>query len=492
MCRLVSGSLLLVVLSAYSVFGQREFPSNFKFGTASASYQIEGFNTADGKGPSIWDDFVKIPGKIADGSSGDHGPDSYVYYKDDVQLIKAAGFQFYRFSISWTRIMPDGTPASLNEAGLLYYDNLIDELLANGIEPIVTMYHWDMPSRIHDLGGLTTPLFPLYFEQYAKVLFERYGDRVKTWITFNEPNIYCNMGYSTGDMAPGLNVTGGEYYCIYHSQLAHARAYHLYKDQFYATQQGRVGMTFMCYGFFPKDPSNPVDVAAVERAYQFNLGVYAQPIMLGGFPDIVREYVDRFSEEEGQAWSRLPEYDQETMEYVRGTFDFMGLNYYTSYLVSGAQEGLRKLPKIDDDVRASLSTDPTWVRGGTFWMHCVPEGLRDLLLWIKDNYNGVETLITENGWGDNGGLDDGDRVEYLRQHFNAVLDAIGGGANVTAHTTWSVVDVFEWASGYTVTFGIHHVDPETKLRTPKKSVGFLKELTATRTVPLKVPSEKFP
>lgn len=435
---------------------------------------------------------MKVSGKIADGSSGDDGPDSYIHYKEDVQLIKAAGLDFYRFSISWPRVMSDGTLPSKNEAGLQYYDDLINELLANGIEPVVTMYHWDMPSRIHDLGGLTSPLFPLYFEQYAKVLFERFGDRVKTWITFNEPNIYCNNGYVTAAMAPGINVTGGEYYCIYYTQLAHARAYHLYKEEFYEKQLGRVGITFMCYGFYPKDPSNVFDVAAVERAYEFNLGVYAQPIMIGGFPDIVRENVDRFSEEEGQAWSRLPEYDQETREYVKGTYDFMGLNYYTSYLVEGAPAELSTNANILDDPRMNLSFDSSWVRGATFWMYCVPEGLRDLLLWIKDRYNGAETLITENGWADTGELDDGDRVEYLRQHLNAVLEAIEGGAHVTAHTTWSVIDVFEWGSGYTVGFGIHKFDPVTKERTPKKSVSFLQELTTTRRVPDKVPSPKFP
>lgn len=472
--------------------GQAQFPEHFKFGTASAAYQIESFNSADGKGPSIWDDFVKVPGSIADGSSGDDGPDSYLNYKEDVQLIKNAGLQFYRFSISWPRVMADGTLPSKNEAGLEYYDNLINELIANGIEPVVTMYHWDLPSRIHDLGGLTSPLFPLYFEQYAKVLFERYGDRVKRWITFNEPNIYCNTGYNTGLMAPGKQVTGGEYYCIYYTQLAHARAYHLYKEHFAPTQQGRVGMTFMCYGFFPKDPNNLFDVAAVERAYEFYLGVYAQPIMKGGFPEIVKDYVDKFSKEEGQAWSRLPEYDLETLEYVKGTFDFMGLNYYTSFLVEEAPEGLSKNPNIDDDARLGLSFDPSSVKASTSWLYCAPDGLRDLLLWIKDRYDGVETIITENGWADNGELDDGDRVEYLRLHLNAVLEAIDAGANVSAYTAWSVTDVFEWDSGYTVTFGIHKVDPVTKARTPKKSVSFLKEVVSSKRVPAKVPSEKFP
>lgn len=427
-----------------------------------------------------------------DGSSGDDGPDSYIHYKEDVQLMKNAGFQFYRFSISWTRIMPDGTLPSLNEAGLQYYDNLINELIANGIEPIVTMYHWDLPSRINDLGGLTSPLFPLYFEQYAKVLFERYGDRVKQWITFNEPSIYCNLGYVAQAMAPGYNVTGGEYYCIFHSQIAHARAYHLYKDQFYAAQQGRIGMTFLCFGYYPKDPTNPDDLAGVERAYEFDLGVMAKPIMIGGFPDIVKEYVDQFSKEEGQAWSRLPVYDQETLDYVKGTYDFIGLNYYTSFLVEGAPVNPSRRPNILDDVRINLSQDPSWPKASTEWFTCVPEGLRDTLLWIKDKYNGAETVITENGWVDNGELEDVDRIEYYRLHLNAVLEAMDAGANVTAFTTWSVVDVFEWAAGFTTHFGLHAVDRVTKKRTPKKSIEFVKELIATRRIPDKVATVNFP
>lgn len=434
---------------------------------------------------------MKIPGKVVDGSSGDDGPDSYFHYKEDVRLIREAGMQFYRFSISWPRVMSDGTVPSKNEAGLQYYDDLINELIANGIEPIVTMYHWDMPSRIQDLGGLASSMFPLYFEQYAKVLFERYGDRVKQWITFNEPNIYCTLGYVNGVFPPGYSVAGGEYYCIYHTQLAHAKAYHLYNDRFRATQRGRVGITFMSYGFFPKDPANPEDVAATERAIQFHLGVYAQPIMLGGFPSIVKESVDRFSLEEGRAWSRLPEYDEETRNYVKGSYDFFGLNYYTSQLVE-ATTTPSKNPNIVDDPRVNYSVDPSWVRGSPEWLYCAPNGLKMLLLWINEKYNGVEIMVTENGWADESALDDGDRVEYLRQHLNAVLEAIDEGANVSAHTTWSVLDVFEWTAGYSINFGIHSVDPVTKARTAKKSVNFLKELTSTRTLPLKVPTVLFP
>lgn len=473
-----------------SVYGQ-QFPETFKFGAASAAYQIEGYNSADGKGPSIWDDWTKIPGKIADASSGDDGPDSYVHFARDVEILKNSGVDFYRFSISWSRIMPDGTLPSLNQAGIDYYSNLIDLLMENGIEPMVTMYHWDLPSRIHDLGGFTTSLFPLYFEQYAKVLFEHFGDRVKNWITFNEPSEFCVRGYGTGGWPPGFMTPGAEYYCIYYMQIAHAKAYHLYKKFFFESQQGRVGITFYSINVFPKDPQNPADVEAAERTQMFYLGVYAHPIFIGGFPDVVRESVDRFSSEEGHAWSRLPEYDEETLEYVKGTSDFFGLNYYTSRLAEATETPSTK-PLLYDDARVLLTTDPSWPQANSDWLYTAPSGLTNLLLWIKNTYNGVETIITENGWSDAGEQEDDNRVEYLRLHLQAILDAMEEGANVIGHTTWSIIDNFEWSMGYTEKFGIHSFDPVTKVRTAKKSVAFLKQVCETHVLPDRVPTELFP
>lgn len=388
--------------------------------------------------------------------------------------------------------MSDGTLPSLNEPGLQYYDNLINELIANDIEPLVTMYHWDLPSRIHDLGGFTSPLFPLYFEQYAIVLFQRYGDRVKQWITFNEPSEFCVRGYATGAWPPGFTVTGGEYYCIYYMQLAHARAYHAYKDKFFATQNGRVGITFYSTFSLAKDPSKQADVEAAEIAQQFQLGVYAHAIFLGGFPEVVKQHIDTFSKEEGQSWSRLPEYDQETLEYVKGTSDFFGLNYYTSRLVEATNTYPNPRPNIVDDPRVLYSYDASWPHAKSEWLYSVPSGLTQLLSWISNAYGQPEIIITENGWSDDGELEDGNRVEYLRLHLNAILDAIDAGVNVSGHTTWSIIDNFEWHMGYTEKFGVHSFDKVTKVRTAKKSVAFLKQVTETRTLPDKVPTELFP
>lgn len=467
----------------------RKFPDGFKFGGASAAYQVEGQSTADGKGPSVWDDFTKGGGRIADGSSGDDGPDSYVHYKDDVKLLKDIGVNFYRFSISWPRVMSDGTKASINEAGLKYYDNLIDELLANGIEPVVTMYHWDLPSRIQDLGGFVNPLFPKYFEQYAIVLFERYGDRVKEWITFNEPSEFCPNGYSNNVWAPGISVIGGEYYCAHHMLLAHATTYHRYKTSYFATQKGRIGISLNSGFNYPKDETLARDRDAAHAAFQFQFGIYGHPLFLGDYPPVVRANVDKFSAEQGYPWSRLPVMDQATINFVKGTVDFLGLNYYTSRITSF--QDTNTYPIIYDDSRSHSEADPSWPRAKSTWLYSYPKGLRDILVWIKENYNGVETIITENGWSDDGGLEDNDRIEYLRSHMDAVLDAIDAGANVSGHTTWCAVDNFEWLMGFTEKFGIHNFDKTTKARTPKKSVEFLKKVVVERTLPEKVPTDLF-
>lgn len=470
---------------------KKKFPASFKFGGASAAYQIEGYSTADGKGPSIWDDFTEQPGRIADGSSGDDGPDSYVHYKQDVKILKDMGMQFYRFSISWARVMSDGTTASKNPPGIKYYSDLIDELLANDIEPIVTMYHWDLPSRLQDLGGFINPLFPQYFEQYAKLLYEEYGDRVKEWLTFNEPSEFCPNGYSNNVWAPGKAVIGGEYYCGHHMLLAHAKAYHLYKDNFKATQGGRVGITLNSGYYYPKDPEDPAQVAAAHAGLMFQFGIYAWPIFVGDYPEVIRNNVDTFSTEQGYPWSRLPEFSPEEIEYVKGTSDFLGLNYYTSRMTE-TMDVPNTYPIIYDDSRVRSYTDDSWPQAKSSWLFSCPEGLRDLLIWIKDNFNGVETIITENGWSDDGELEDDNRVEYLRLHLNAILEAIDAGANVSGHTTWSAVDNFEWLLGFTEKFGIHKFDETTKLRTPKKSVAFMKNVIANRYLPDKVPTALFP
>lgn len=251
-----------------------EFPADFKFGAASASYQVEGGWNVDGRGPSIWDNFTHTyPERIADRSNGDDAALSYFLYKEDVAALKNINAQFYRFSVSWSRVMTNGDIASRNQLGIDYYNKLINELLANGIEPMITLFHWDMPQPIQDFGGLRNPLFIEYFVDYADLLFAEFGDRVKEWITFNEPLLFCSNGYANGVWPPALIDSGvAEYDCSHNTILSHVHTYHLYHDK-YSHQNGNVGITLNVGYSFPADPTSAINIAARDRNLQFYVNI---------------------------------------------------------------------------------------------------------------------------------------------------------------------------------------------------------------------------
>jgi beta-glucosidase/6-phospho-beta-glucosidase/beta-galactosidase len=464
-----------------------QIPASFKIGTATASYQIEGGWNAHGKGPNIWDTFTHTyPERIADGSNGDVAANSYEKYQEDVDALASIGSQFYRFSISWSRVLPTGDISSRNEAGIQYYHKLIDALLEKNIEPMATMYHWDLPQYIQDLGGWMNPLIVDYLEEYANLLFSEYGDKIKSWITFNEPLEYCGNGYGTGTWPPALRLPGvGEYYCAHHTVLAHARIYHLYEDSYFATQQGQVGITLSTGFAFPEKENDPEHLAASDRAMQWSIGIYAHPIFTktGNYPQVIRDRVDQNSADQGFAWSRLPKFSDEEVEYIRGTSDFLGLNYYTSSIVIPANDD-NDWPKPSKwhDTYIYSWQDPSWPRAKSAWLASIPNGLYRTLTWIRDNYQNVETIITENGWSDDGEMQDVDRINYLELHFEAVVKAINDGCHVTGHTSWSLIDNFEWLLGYTEKFGIIRVDvedPELK-RVEKDSSTWLRNVIKNR------------
>lgn len=329
-----------------------EFPVTFRFGSASSAYQIEGAWNIDGKGESIWDHLTHTrPDLIADGQNADVAANSYYQYEDDIKALLATGADYYRFSISWPRIMPDGDISSLNEAGLAYYDRLIDSLLANGIEPMITMYHWDLPQRLQDLGGWTNSYIVDYFEQYARVLYARYANRVKQWITFNEPDLFCLFGYSAEIFAPMVRAPGvGEYQCGHNVLLANARAYHIYADGGYRAQfGGTVGISLHTNMTMPMNAASASDVEAADRSMQFWLGWFAHPIFstLGGYPQVMRTTIDANSAAEGRPLSRLPTFTAAEVEFIRGTADFLGLNYYYSDMaVLGQPDTMEWAPAV--------------------------------------------------------------------------------------------------------------------------------------------------
>ncbi|KAM3368029.1 hypothetical protein ACQJBY_016534 [Aegilops geniculata] len=492
--------LLLLLVVATSAYGgahgrrpisRRSFPKRFVFGTASSSYQYEGGAMEGGRGPSIWDNFThQHPDKIADRSNGDVAVDSYHLYKEDVRLMKDMGMDAYRFSISWTRILPDGTlKGGVNREGIKYYNNLIDELLSKGVQPFVTLFHWDSPQGLEDkYGGFLSPNIINDYKDYVEVCFREFGDRVKHWITFNEPWSFCVTGYERGVFAPGrcspwekANCSAGDsgrepYTAAHHQILAHAAAARLYKQKYKVEQKGKIGISLVSNWFTPLSSSKS-SVIATRRAIEFMLGWFLDPLARGDYPESMKELVG----------NRLPQFTQKQSELVKGSFDFIGINYYTTNYAGSLplSHGLRN--SYSTDAQANL----TGVRNGvpigpqaaSPWLYVYPKGFRDLLLYLKEKYRNPTVYITENGVDEANNkslpleeaLKDDARIEYHHMHLDALLSAIRDGANVKGYFAWSLLDNFEWASGYTVRFGLHFVDyNHGRKRYPKRSAGWFK------------------
>ena len=398
-----------------------------------------------------------------------------------IELYYLPQFEVYRFSISWSRIIPDGTRPNMK--GIEYYNKLIDGLIARNIEPLVTIFHWDLPQYIQDVGGWTSPLIVDFFRDYVDVLFEHFGDRVKRWITVNEPNVYCGEGYGYTTKAPGISSPGvGDYLCVHHTLLANAAAYHLYKEKYFAQQGGQVGICLNTGYSYPGNSS--VDSSYTDKALEFDLGKYTNAIFgAGGYPQIMIDQIGTKSRNEGRLRSRLPTMTEEEKAYIRGTADFLAINYYSSGLVYPRAENPNLPINWWSDTNLDGGQDPSWKRAKSTWLWQVPEGLHDLLVWIKNRYNNPTVMITENGWSDDGQLDDDDRVEYIKLHLEALSRAVKtDGCNVVAYTVWSLTDNFEWKEGYFERFGIHYINfiSEEKERVPKKSALFFKEMMPTK------------
>ncbi|KAJ3636634.1 hypothetical protein MTP99_000157 [Tenebrio molitor] len=463
------------------------FPDGFVFGAATAAYQVEGGWDEDGKGESIWDRGTHEHADwVADNSNGDIACDSYHKYKEDVQMLKTLGVNFYRFSIAWSRVLPTGKADEVNQAGIDYYNNLIDELLANDIEPYVTMFHWDLPQPLQDEGGWPDRKLADYFVDYARVLFENFGDRVKYWMTFNEIMQICEAGYSGGSFAPYISNPGvGGYECTHTVLLAHGRTYRLYDSDFRAEQNGQIGIAIDSYWHEPNYADRETDQEASEVDMQLNYGWFVNPFINGNYPEVMIERVKANSLAEGYPQSRLPEFTADEQEMMKGTFDFLGLNHYSSDKVYFAEDGAGDHPSHWADTGVIGYQDASWPGSASSWLKVVPWGLNKLLVWIKDHYDNPPVLITENGFSDTGELDDYDRANYYKQYLYEILKAINEEeCNVIGYTAWSLMDNFEWMAGYTQRFGMHYVDfddPE-RPRTRKLSSYVYNNIITTRHV----------
>ncbi|KAK7094481.1 cytosolic beta-glucosidase-like [Littorina saxatilis] len=465
--------------------GKRPFPSGFVWGTATAAYQIEGAWNEGGKSRSIWDAFTQTDGHVTDGNTGDVACDSYHLYEQDVALMKQLGVNSYRMSLSWPRIIPDPLTGQVNPEGVAYYNKVIDSLLANGITPCVTLYHWDPPLVLEEeVGGWASERIIPFFLHYAEACFTAFGDRVKMWITFNEPSIFIYFGYVLGYHAPGRKDLAevGPYACVHNVVRAHAQVYRLYEKNFKSTQNGKVGLSLNSDWAEPRDPDNPESVKAADRYMQFRLGIYAHPIFVDGDypPSLKRRLADRAKGGE----NRLPQFTEEEKAYMKGSSDFFGLNYYTTrYAVAGTKEDEASYA---GDCNFEEHTDPQWTRGQSVWLYSVPWGLRKLLDYIRVNYGSPVVYVTENGFSDPPGtLEDTARQTYIKDHLTAVHQAVTEDhVDVRGYYCWTLLDNFEWAEGYNERFGLFHVDfthPQRK-RTAKESVRFFKEITSSNSV----------
>ncbi|KAJ9589712.1 hypothetical protein L9F63_017084, partial [Diploptera punctata] len=354
----------------------------------------------------------------------------------------------------------------------------------------VTMYHWDLPQALQDLGGWVNPILADYFEDYARILFTQYGNKVKWWITINEPDHVC-QGYAEGSLfAPGLSYAGvGDYLAAHTILQAHARVYHLYDKEFRNAQKGKIGLSFAGMWFEPKSDTE-CDKEASNLAIQFELGWFAHPIFSedGDYPMVMKEIIAQNSKAEGRIRSRLPVFDEEWIKKIHGTGDFFGLNHYTSYIVTKAVPENSSSISRYSDCGVTRSRDPDWPTSKASWLKGTQYLFGKILNWIKTEYNNPPVFITENGYGDNGELEDVGRINYLVNYMSEMLLAINvNGCKVFGYTAWCLMDNFEWCSGYTEKFGLYHVDfsdPE-RPRTPKHSSQLLSEIIKHKKIPSK-------
>ncbi|XP_012287111.1 myrosinase 1 [Orussus abietinus] len=479
---------IVIAILLFSEFGlincdeDLEFPEGFVLGAATAAYQIEGAWNVSDKSENQWDHFTHSgKGVIVGNATGDVACDSYHKYEEDVAMLKKLGFQSYRFSISWSRILPSGFPNKISKVGVDHYNKLIDALLANNIEPLVTIYQWDHPQVLEEYGGWTNELMVDWFSEYARVIFREFGQKVKLFATLNEPDSVCLIGYSLGINAPGKKLDGiGTYLCMHNMLKAHARAYHIYKKEFEPSQKGKVGIVINTMSFYPKDHDN---VGADEIAYQFKNGWQLDPIFSerGDYPELMKEMVANKSKAGGFPSSRLPEFSREWVDYIRGASDFLGINYYTANLVEYGTIGPD--PSYTRDQGVIRTFDPSWKRAASIWLFQVPQSFGDILRRFARDYKNMTFFITENGMSDKGEMNDNDRIQFYHDYIKSMLTAMKEyGVNVKRYYTWSLMDNFEWSSGYSERFGIVHVnftDPN-RTRTWKKSAYWWQQVIRQR------------
>lgn len=441
------------------------FPKDFVWGSATSSYQIEGGGLNDGRGASIWDTFSHTPGKVVNGDTGDVACDHIHRYPEDVKLMASLGLDAYRFSVAWPRVLPAGTQ-SVNEQGLAFYDDLVDKLLEAGITPHITLYHWDLPQALQDRGGWENPDSVNWFVEYADLVSRTLGDRVKHWITFNEPFVVSMVSNLMGVHAPGKRDPLAAYTVAHHLLLAHGASVPVLRAN---VADSVVGITLDQTYSFPASQKHE-DRLAARRFAAFHNDWFLEPVFRGVYPADLRERL------EPQGVFANINLDDISKACV--PIDFLGINYYTRNIISdNPNEPLLGLNFGKTEGAEHTAMD---------W-EVYPDGLLHTLLYLHTAYTPPKIFITENGCAyddpepQNGVVEDPKRDSYIQQHLDAVSKAIDLGVPVGGYFAWSLLDNFEWAEGYKKRFGVVHVDFETQVRTPKRSaLGYRDRIAAER------------
>ncbi|KAI4853150.1 beta-glucosidase [Aureobasidium sp. EXF-8845] len=470
-----------------------KLPATFVWGAATAAYQIEGAADTEGRGQTIWDEFSHLEPTRTNNESGDVACDHYNRMQEDVALLKSYGVDCYRFSICWSRIVPSGGRNDpVNPAGIKFYNDLINCLLAQGIQPVATLYHWDLPLVLQKRyqGMLNTAEFQADFVHYARLCFRHFGDRVKQWITFNEPYIISVYGFHSGVLAPGHSTQNGndsstEPFRVAHSIiLAHAATVEMYMQEFYDAHRAEISIVLNGDYYEPFDAHNPADVAAAQRGMEFYIAWFADPVYLGSdYPACMRE----------QLGTRLPTFSLAEQDLLKRTAQyntFYGMNHYTSQFAKARTSA----PSADDHT-GNIETLPHNSEGkvigpvsGVSWLRVTPVQFRKLLNWIWEKYDRT-IFVTENGCPCPGehdmtvdqAVNDHFRIRYFGLYLDAIARAISEDrVKIGGYYAWSLMDNFEWSAGYDIRFGITHVDFESQVRTPKKSAAYLQQTFGDR------------
>ncbi|HTB21202.1 MAG TPA: GH1 family beta-glucosidase [bacterium] len=439
-----------------------DFPPDFVWGSATAAYQVEGAAHADGRGDSVWDDFSRVRGNIADGSSGEEACRHYTLWREDLDLLKDLGQKAYRFSVAWPRIQPLGSGA-FNARGFDFYGRLIDGLLERGIKPNCTLYHWDLPSPLERAGGWLNRDTALRYRDYAEAVAKRFGDRVEFWATFNEPSIFSLLGYRLGIHAPGRKESEQSFrQVIHHVLLAHGLGLQALRPNL-RRPDAKAGIVLLAAAPWPME-RRPGALAAAERCWQMGNDWWMLPMTQGRYPE--------------GPWKRLgaavPEVRAGDMDIIRKPLDYIGVNYYSpDRVLDDPQDplGWKGVPAAPQAPRPDM---PGW--------EIFAPGLRSVLLQFHRRY-GLPIYITENGLGlkpeplgPDGRVHDARRVDFLRRHLAEIRRAMDKGADVRGYFHWSLMDNFEWGFGYGLRFGLVHVDYQSYKRTPKDSALWYRDV----------------